>query len=61
MFGYVFSTGPLQAWKLLHRNIRQFSLYDPDDPNLETALREMATLPFVEAGIVGIFSRIDLS
>lgn len=43
------STEPLQAWKLLHRNIRQFSLYDPDDPNLETALKEMTTLPFVEA------------
>ncbi|XP_053381837.1 extracellular serine/threonine protein kinase FAM20C-like [Mercenaria mercenaria] len=39
----------MPAWKLFHRNIRQFSLYDPDDPNLYGMLIDMATLPMIEA------------
>lgn len=40
----------MPAWKLFHRNIRQFSLYDPDDPNVEQMLHDMATLSLIEAG-----------
>ncbi|XP_060579334.1 extracellular serine/threonine protein CG31145-like [Ruditapes philippinarum] len=35
----------LPAWKQLHMNIRQFSLYDPDDPNLNIVLDELSKLP----------------
>lgn len=42
------SSSKLPAWKLFHRNIRQFSLYDPDDPNLHQMLKDMATLPMIE-------------
>ncbi|XP_045180919.2 extracellular serine/threonine protein CG31145-like isoform X2 [Mercenaria mercenaria] len=41
-------SGKMPAWKLFHRNIRQFSLYDPDDPNLYGMLIDMATLPMIE-------------
>ncbi|KAL4217601.1 hypothetical protein ACF0H5_022343 [Mactra antiquata] len=43
------TSGPLPAWKLVHRNIRQFSLYSPDDPNVDQLLKDMATLPITEA------------
>ncbi|XP_053381836.1 extracellular serine/threonine protein CG31145-like [Mercenaria mercenaria] len=43
------SSGKVPAWKLFHRNIRRFSLYDPDDPNMYTMLNEMTTLPMIEA------------
>ncbi|XP_052765521.1 extracellular serine/threonine protein CG31145-like isoform X2 [Mya arenaria] len=38
----------LPIWKKVHRNIRQFSLYDPDDPNLAALMHDMATLPIKE-------------
>lgn len=41
---------PLPAWKRVHRNIRQFSLYDPDDPNVAQLIEDMKTLPIVESG-----------
>lgn len=41
---------PLPAWKKVHRNIRQFSLYDPDDPNLAQLIEDMKTLPITESG-----------
>jgi len=41
---------PLPAWKKVHRNIKQFSLYDPDDANLEQLLTDMKNLPIIESG-----------
>ncbi|XP_052260131.1 extracellular serine/threonine protein CG31145-like isoform X2 [Dreissena polymorpha] len=39
---------PLPHWKLVHRNIRRFSLYDPDDPNLEALMSDLRNLPITE-------------
>ncbi|XP_045182073.2 extracellular serine/threonine protein kinase FAM20C-like [Mercenaria mercenaria] len=39
----------LPSWKLLHMNIRQYSLYDPDDPSVEITLRDMANLRIISA------------
>ena len=45
-----YSDDNLPAWKLVHQNIRRFSLYDPDDPNVNTVLDEMSKLPIISMG-----------
>ena len=39
-------------WKKFHRGIRQYSLYDADDPTIDGVLHDLATLPIIEAGNV---------
>lgn len=36
-------------WRQVHRNIRQFSLYDPDDEAVDALLHDLSYLPMVEA------------
>lgn len=38
----------LHNWRIVHRNIRQFSLYDPDSPALNGLIHDLATLPIDE-------------
>lgn len=38
----------LDNWRIVHRNIRQYSLYDPDSPALKGLLHDLATLPIDE-------------
>ena len=47
---YLSSESNLPNWQLVHREIRQFALYSPENPAVDGLLHDMATNEITEIG-----------